>query len=292
MRPFTLLLGLCAAACGAPEAHPTATGPTTAPHAARKRASPSRSAVAPKASSVASAAPVASAASARSVAGAPSGVPAVPPLPSGEVAVAVPGDREVLVHHAPRSVTRVIVYLHGVCGNIHATSEFSAQLVQSATLVALHGDARCGRSDRFKWTSSTAALEARIERALDAVKVARDGALDTTSRVVFGYSQGATRALGLVRQFPDRYPWVMLGGAPSEPDPALLTKARVLVIASQYEPRETIEHGYAELARRGVVSRYVLLPGASHGRFGSQASDLVGSAVMWLLGVEPSGKPT
>ncbi|HET9953590.1 MAG TPA: hypothetical protein VFQ61_03755, partial [Polyangiaceae bacterium] len=67
------------------------------------------------------------------------GLPAGPGFPAGPVAeptlpgdtvldrpvlVPVPGDKPVLVLHAPATNTQAIVYLHGLCGNVRAVESW------------------------------------------------------------------------------------------------------------------------------------------------------------------------
>jgi pimeloyl-ACP methyl ester carboxylesterase len=139
----------------------------------------------------------------------------------------VPGDSALAVFHAPASVELAVIYLHGVCGRLLAISDFAEELSQEATLIALRGDERCEGSSRHRWTMDVLKNLGRIRRALDVVKEARAGHLDTDRVVLFGYSQGASRAQLLAQRAPELFPHVILGGPPRAPDPARLAEVRL-----------------------------------------------------------------
>jgi predicted esterase len=195
--------------------------------------------------------------------------------------VAVPGDRAVrVVHGAPRP----IIYLHGVCGDIEAVLHFAGALRRHGTLLALYGDDACkDQPGRYRWESSVARLTERIDRAVEAVR-ANGTSLDPGARVIFGYSQGATRALGLHREHPDRYPWLVMGGAPVAPRVDAVGHSRgVLVFSGALEGNLPLEQAVSVLSEAHLRARYFELPGMQHGQYGRDAARLLDAGFAWLL---------
>lgn len=207
-----------------------------------------------------------------------------PPIEPGRAHwLAVPNDRRVLVIDGPSESSLAIVYLHGLCGNIHAIEEVAAPIVSHGTIVALLGDRACGRG-RFKWDKDPERLAKRIDRALAAVNRTRGGTLDVEHPILFGYSQGAARVEGLVERYPSRYRRVVLGGPPRRP--ALAHFGDALAVAVFGGERESTQHmraGAELLAAAGRPARFFLLPGARHGEFGREGSRVLGELFAWLL---------
>ena len=243
-----------------------------------------------------SVAPSSSVAPSASVAPPPSApVPASPPSPRlpalpahiqpGEpVVMKVPGDSPIHVFHAPASSRRAMVYLHGVCGDILAIRSWAKAAAEFATLIALYGDAPCRtQPGRYSWRDPLVTIQKRILHAVEIVAAAREGLLDRDSLTLFGYSQGAARAERLVEQYPERYPYVILGGPPTEPaaDPLGSAKA-VVVIGGERENTDHMEAGAKALVSAGRRARFLVFPSASHGQFGPEASRVIREALTWL----------
>lgn len=227
-------------------------------------------------------------AAAQADAGTPLKEPA-PALPAGitpgeVVRLSVPGDKPVLVAHAPASVQRVALYLHGVCGDIDAIRSWAKGASKHLTLIALYADESCGSGGRYRWNGNTSAQEQRIERALARVQEARGGLLQTDERVLIGYSQGALRALALRSKFPDRYPRMLLGGLPTETPAARVAGVqRLALIAGEREAKSHIEASQQHFQQAGVASQLFVLPGAGHGEYGPNALEIMSSAFEWLM---------
>ncbi|HLV68454.1 MAG TPA: hypothetical protein VKY73_21710 [Polyangiaceae bacterium] len=197
--------------------------------------------------------------------------------------IAVPGDRRTLVIDGPEESSLAVVYLHGLCGNIHAVEDIAGPITSRGTIVALLGDRACGRG-RFKWNKDPVRLAERIDRALAVVKAARGGHLDVEHPILFGYSQGAARAEKLVERYPLRYQLVVLGGPPRRPALARLGDAlAVAVFGGERESTDHMRAGAELLAAAGRPARFFLLPGARHGEFGSQGSRVLEELFAWLL---------
>ncbi|MBX3181571.1 MAG: hypothetical protein KIT72_13130 [Polyangiaceae bacterium] len=224
--------------------------------------------------------------------------PASPPptLPAGitvgsVVRLPVPGDAPVLVVHAPAPVRRAAVYLHGVCGDIEAIGAFAEVAAEHFTLVALHADEPCsGAPGRHRWTSDTARQERRIAAALEAVRAAREGHLDTAPRLGIGYSQGALRALALHVRAPELYPRLLLGGLPAAPDAARLDGLQALaLVTGEREGHEVVNSALKQVTARGIAAERFVLPRAGHGQYGPEAPRVMGEAIRWVLSSEPDG---
>ncbi|MGE0324911.1 MAG: alpha/beta hydrolase [Polyangiaceae bacterium] len=217
---------------------------------------------------------------------APAAPASLPPgiTPGDVVKLGVPGDKPVLVAHARASVRRAAIYLHGVCGDIDAVRSWAKAASEHFTLIALYADERCGDGGRYRWTGNTSAQERRIEAALAVVKQARGNQLDSDRNVLFGYSQGALRALALHAQFPARYPWLVLGGLPTETPASRVAGAqRLVLLAGEREAKSHIEATAQHFAQGGVDSKLFLLPKAGHGQYGPEAPQVMGAAFHWLL---------
>jgi predicted esterase len=211
-----------------------------------------------------------------------------PELPEGvqlgvSTLVPVPGDKPVLVIHAPADNQRAIIYLHGMCGNVRAVESFREAAVASGTLISLLGDRPCG-GGRFHWSKKIDGIEARVENALRAVRAARGGLLDTEQPVLFGYSQGAARAESLVARQPQRYRLVVLGGSPHEPKLRHLGDATaVAVFGGELETFGHMQAGAEVLAAAGKTARFFLLPKAKHGEFGPDGNRVMSELFTWLF---------
>lgn len=211
-------------------------------------------------------------------------------LPAGIVPgehswVEVPGDRPLHVYQAPAAERRVVLYLHGYCGDTGAVAAWVDRALRWGTLIELVGDRPChGRAGRFSWTEDVASILARIDAALERVAAVRGGLLDVEEVLLFGYSQGAARAEALAELAPSRFPRIVLGSPPEEPNPALLAESRgVAVLGGSREATTHWERGVAALKGAGVRARYFVLPGARHGEFGTRGPEVVEGALRWLM---------
>lgn len=211
-----------------------------------------------------------------------------PELPAGivpgeGVMLRVPHDKPAFVIHAPAGNSRAIVYLHGLCGNVRAVEAWKQAAARSGTLVGLLGDKSCG-GGRYHWGKSLEGIEARIERALVATKVARGGMLDVEHPILFGYSQGADRAERLAQRYPKRYQRVVLGGSPNEPGVQRLGETHMIaVFGGELEPFGRMRAGAEGLVAAGKTARFFLFPRAAHGDFGPQGNRMMGEVFDWLL---------
>ena len=205
--------------------------------------------------------------------------------------VRVPRDKPVLVVRGEGS--RVIVYLHGRCGEPERLRAWAAAASRVGTVIALRGEVRCRDGLRTRWTEDVGTVDRRITAAIRAVGATQSGPLDATSRIVFGYSQGALRAESLASRYPDRYPLVVLAAGPRGPRAEALAKVRrAVVVAGEFDVRDPLAKSADELADRGVPTRYVELPGARHGEFGPEAVPRLEAAFAWLVEPEDPASQT
>lgn len=183
-------------------------------------------------------------------------------------------DRPIRVLPAAVAGRRVLVYLHGYCGDVNAVGAFVPAAAAHGTLLALLGDEPCkGKPGRFKWGRDTHALDERIRRAIRLVNRAQKLELDAQDITLFGYSQGALRAESLARYYAKRYPRVILGGPPQRPKPEHFRHAQaVAVFGGEKEDTSDMLNGSDDLMRAGLRARFFLLAGVDHGDFGDELS--------------------
>lgn len=204
-------------------------------------------------------------------------------VPGESVLVPVPNDKPALVIHAAAENRRAIVYLPGLCGNVRAVEAWRDAAARSGTLIGLLGDKPCGNG-RYHWGKKLDVIEARIERALQAAKAARGGALDIEHPILFGYSQGADRAERLAQLYPRKYLRVILGGSPHEPALNRLGDAEAIaVFGGELETFGHMQAGAEVLAAAGKPARFFLFPRAKHGDFGPDGNRVMGELFTWLL---------
>jgi predicted esterase len=212
---------------------------------------------------------------------------AVPPPADSEPEVAirevrVPGDASILVAQGETSTP--IVYLHGRCGDPTAFRAWAQAGVKFGTILSLKGDQKCKGGGRTKWTEDGAKLDRRITRAIEVARTELGIELDTERRLVVGYSQGALRAELLGTKFPKRYPRAVLIAGPRAPRPTSLVRSEaVLLVVGDHDAREHLSEAATKLARAGRAVRYLELPGARHGEYGTAAPRVFSEGLTWLI---------
>ncbi len=198
----------------------------------------------------------------------------------------IPGDRPVYVLSGHADDARVIVYLHGMCGDVTAADHFRESVRAHGTLLALRGDTACGNG-RFKWRADPSAIQARVRVAFNRVNAARGGKLSFEQALLFGYSQGAERAERLAAHYPTQYPRLVLGGPPTKASPQRLAHAkRVAIFGGELETTDNMRAGFEALASAGIQSRFFTLDCAYHGYFGSSAEPQLGEVLDWVTAPE------
>lgn len=222
----------------------------------------------------------------------PDGAPQreAPPLPPGLVpgtpaVVDVPGDRPIHVVHGEPGTRKALVYLHGLCGDVTAMYSWAKMASRYGTVIGMLADQECDVPGRYRWTLYIAGIDARIDRALDVVREQRGGRLETKTLTVIGYSQGASRAAALAQRFPEKYPRVVIAGAPSKPRVTRVGLARVVaVVGGERESTDHMVRGVADLSRAGKKAKFFLLPEAAHGEYGPEGTRVMEEALRFVLG--------
>lgn len=216
--------------------------------------------------------------------------PPPPALPSdlnfeSIVELEVPGDRKVRVLHARAPEERALLYFHGMCSSTTPAEIWAKKAAAYGTLIMLHADVPCGDRPGNKWPKDPALLTARIDRALEAVRTARAGHLDTKQLGLIGYSQGAHRVEVLAGYAPERYPWLILGGPPEAAIPANFSGARaVAVLGGELENTEPMKRGVTLLTHKGIRAKFFLLPSSYHGTYGPKGAEIMSDALAWTFG--------
>jgi predicted esterase len=177
---------------------------------------------------------------------------------------------------------RVIVYLHGMCGDATAADFFRDAVRAHGTLIAVRGDTPCPNG-RFKWRDSADTIQQRVVTAFERVNAERGGELSLQGALLFGYSQGADRAEKLAARFSKQYKRIVLGGAPMKASPAKLAQAeRVAFLGGELETTETMRAGFAALVGAGIRSRWFTLECAYHGYFGIHPEAQLTEVLDWV----------
>lgn len=194
----------------------------------------------------------------------------------------MPGDRPLYLLPGDVGDTRLIVYLHGMCGDVAAADYFREAVRAHGSLLALRGDTRCA-GDRFKWHDHPAKMLQRIRTALKRVNDVNGSALTLTGALLFGYSQGAARAEKLAAEFPTFFPRVVLGGPPLPPSPVKLARAkRVAILGGELETTERMREGFDALQAARISSRFFTLECAYHGNYGTRAEAQLLEVLDWV----------
>lgn len=198
--------------------------------------------------------------------------------------IQVAGDLTVLAAHGPKGNHRAIVYLHGVCGDVTKYQAWSNAAVTLGTVVAVRGDDKCKEPGRYKWGDSVDRTDKRLVAAVRAVGAVRGEPLDTESMILVGYSQGAARAEGLVRTFPQRYKRAVLVAGPREHNASSFRQAKAIaVVGGEKDLHQHLEDAVHKAEKVGVHIRYFQLPGARHGDYGPAAVKVMGDVLDWTL---------
>jgi predicted esterase len=214
--------------------------------------------------------------------------------PGEPTRVTIPGYRAALVFHGKPGVTRAMIYLHGVCGNVQKIEDWTDMASNYVTTIALYGNKPCPTAPaRASWNQDIEFIHQLIQTALNRVAEDRAGQLDVHRAVLFGYSQGASRAERLVERYPEHYPWLVLGGPPSPPRFERLRGARrsVILVGSE-EHQEHLAGVAQELTTLGAPTEFNVFSGVGHGSFGRDAPRVMNETLSWLLELTVHKSPT
>lgn len=212
--------------------------------------------------------------------------PAPPHLMLGEE-LEVPGDRPLYWLPGNPGDRRVIVYLHGMCGDVAAADYFREAVRAHGSLVALRADTHC-HGDRYKWRDKPARMLERIRAGVQRINQVHGLELTLDGALLFGYSQGADRAEKLAAEFPKLFPRIVLGGTPVKASPLRLARAkRVAFLGGELETTDTMRAGHDALAAAGISTRFFTLECAYHGYYGTKAEAQLAEALDWVNGAAP-----
>ncbi len=194
----------------------------------------------------------------------------------------MPDDRSLYLLPGDAGDTRLIVYLHGMCGDVAAADYFREAVRAHGSLLALRGDTLCA-GDRFKWRDDPAKMLERIRAGLKRVNEVNGSALTLTGALLFGYSQGADRAEKLAAAYPTLFPRVVLGGPPLPPSPdKLANMKRVAILGGELETTVRMREGFDLLQAARIPSRFFTLECAYHGYYGTQAEAQLLEVLDWM----------
>ncbi len=272
MRKIASLLVACSlasAACARP--------PEVRPES--ERPAPPRAQAAAVSGPAASAAPrvveaVAAAATAADVL-----APEPPEGPAEVERLEVPGDVLASVVRGRKRAAPHTIFLPGLCSNAYAyLLGFPEAAKEQGGVVAIEGDQPCVPGFRsFSWDAPK--LHRRIEAAFAASGVALG---DDEAVTLVGYSQGAALAEQLVQRWPRRYARLVLIGAPTDPSPSHFRTAEgVVTMSCSLDVPWRMKEAARGIARTGVRSTYVEMPGCTHGNL-ARGDETLGAAFAFL----------
>jgi predicted esterase len=206
------------------------------------------------------------------------------PDPPAPRFIPVSGDAPAWVAPAFDDTPRVVVYLHGMCGDPARGSEWARVVQQRATLIALRGGVYCKAGGGHYWRGDPTYLDYRITKAIRSVAQELGRPLDDSRVVLFGYSQGAQRAEDLAWIFSSRYRRVALMSGPTTPYfPHVSALRRLAIVRGQREYEKPYRESAIVLAKMGVRTKFFELPGAHHGEFGPNVTDVFTKVLDFLL---------
>ncbi len=185
----------------------------------------------------------------------------------------------------PRGPGR-LVFLHGMCGHgLGYAQSFQFSAARVGTLIAPQGDVSCG-GVWSKWSGDVTELDRRIVAAFRALGHAEP--IDDV--LVAGMSQGATRAVDLVRRFPERYTRLIAMAAPTSIAAGQLKGLRgAVMMAGERDRRDLMRQSERALQYAGVPVKFLLIPEATHGAMGPTPERTMGEAFDFL---RASSKPS
>lgn len=204
-----------------------------------------------------------------------------PEAPATVDSLDVRGDVRASIVRGPRGAAPRTVFVPGLCSNAYAyLLGFPEAARQQGGVVAIDGDVPCVPGFRsFSWDAGR--LDARITAALAAAGTAT---FPEEGITLVGYSQGAALAEQLIQRWPARYTRLVLIGAPTDPSPAHFRTAKgVVTMSCALDVPWRMKEAARGLARVGVPSRYVEMPGCTHGNIG-KGDETLGAAFEFLRG--------
>ena len=218
----------------------------------------------------------------------PTPTPAPAPAPAEVSRANVPGDSPAAFVRSSDGTPPRIVFLPGVCSNAYAyLLTFPEAARAHGGVVAIDGDQPCGAPSSgfrtFSWDPIR--QNARVLAALAALGGTEPPPGGYT---LVGYSSGADIGALMVQRWPERYARVVLIGAPSDPRPALVAKARgVVTMSCARDVPGRMREGARRITAAGVPATYLEMPGCTHGNI-TDGERVFGEAFDWLARI-PAG---
>ncbi|MBX3208976.1 MAG: hypothetical protein KF764_28345, partial [Labilithrix sp.] len=176
----------------------------------------------------------------------------------------VPGDLVASIVRSADAAPPLTVFMPGVCSMGSAyLHTFPEAARKQGGVVAIEGDQPCGTAGFRTFSWDAARQHARVEAALAAAglsEIPREGI------TLVGYSQGAALAEQMVQRWPRRYTRVVLIGAPTDPSPKNLGRARaVATMSCDRDVPARMKQAARAAERAGVPATYFEMPGCTHG---------------------------
>ena len=101
-------------------------------------------------------------------------------------------------------------------------------------------------------------------------------------------SQGASRAVDLVRRFPQRYTRLISMAAPGVIQPGHVKSLRAAVMmAGERDRQDLMRQSERALRQSGVAVTFLLIPEATHGAMGPTPERTMGEALDFLSAGSP-----
>lgn len=172
-----------------------------------------------------------------------------------------------------------LVFLHGMCGHgLGYAQSFQFSAAKKGTLIAPQGDVSCG-GPWSKWSNDVEKLDARIVETFRAL--GHEDPIDDIA--VIGMSQGASRAEGLTRRFPDRYTRLISMAGPTALKPGALRPLRAAVfMAGERDRTDLMRQSANAMKASGVPATFMMIPEATHGAMGPNPEQTMHAALDWL----------
>jgi len=195
--------------------------------------------------------------------------------------VDVPGDLQASFVRGADGRPPHTVFLAGLCSNAYAyLLAFPEAARRAGGIVTIEGDEPCPGAPGFRSLSGDAEKQRRrIEAALVAVDPRSDSHVALT---VIGSSRGASVVERLVEKYPERYARVVVIASPGDPVAKRYAGASAVVTMScSRDVPFRMKAAAKQIGALGVPSRYVEMPGCTHGNF-TEAEATFADIFAWL----------
>jgi len=180
---------------------------------------------------------------------------------------------------------RPILHLHGTCAVARTDVEsWSSAARAYGTVIALEGDTACpdGIGGRT-WHADAAAIDTRIDAAIDAIRTVRGVPLDQDGIVIVADDIGASQALALAARAPAKYTRLVLNGLPDVAPAYDFSSVRAIaVLATDREPQDKSRRSFESFTQARVATKFWTLSGATHSDYGVSGARTIGEALAFV----------